>query len=369
LLYRYDAIILDDVDADFFSEDQMTLIEKFVSRRGGGLMMMGGVDSFADGKFARTPIANLLPVYLDHEPTLPADHEYHLSLTRYGWLQPWVRLRNTEPEERRRLATMSTFRALSQVERIKPVAVVLAEAVDEAGAVHPALITQRFGDGRTAALMIGDTWRAALKRPDPNENDLEKSWRQTVRWLVADVPRRVEVVVAPQPNSETGAVSIIVRVRDPDFLPLDNAQVAIEVSTPDGKKLSLAAEPSPGEAGTYLARHVPREPGAYRAAITVAAPDGSEVGQREAGWVAQPVADEFSRLRPNRAWLEEIAAKTGGEVIALDGLTEFVASLPSRKVPLTEPWVRPMWHHPLFYLLVIACFVGEWGLRRWKGLA
>jgi hypothetical protein len=308
-------------------------------------------------------------VYLDHEATPVVEREYHLALTRYGWLQPWVRLRNTEPEERARLASMCTFRSLSPIGRAKPAAVVLAEAVDEAGTAHPALITQRFGDGRTAALTIGDLWRSGLKRPDPNENDLEKAWRQTVRWLVADVPRRVEVSVEPQPGSETGAVLLRVRVRDPEYLPLDNAQVAIEVSTPDGKKLSLVAEPSEGEAGTYVTRHVPREAGAYRAAIAVSAPDGSEVGEREAGWVAQPVADEFRHLRPNRAMLEEIATKTGGEVVPIEKLDEFVASLPTRKVPLTEPWVRPLWHHPLFYLFVLGCFAGEWGLRRWKGLA
>jgi hypothetical protein len=162
---------------------------------------------------------------------------------------------------------------------------------------------------------------------------------------------------------------MLIRVRDPEYLPLDNAQVSIEVTTPGGKKLALAAEPNEGEAGAYVAKHVPREPGAYRAAIKVAAADGSPVGDREAGWVAQPVADEFSRLRPNRALLEQIAAKTGGEVVAIEDLREFAAGLTSRKVPITEPWVRPLWHHPMFYLCVIGCFTAEWGLRRWKGLA
>jgi hypothetical protein len=368
-LFRYDAIILDDIEAELFTQDQMSLVKKFVNNRGGGLLMMGGLDSFANGKYLRTPIGDLLPVYLDHDPPDTRDHEYHLALTKFGWLQPWVRLRNTEPEERTRLASMATFRSLSPIDRPKPVAAVLAEVVDETGAAHPALVTQRYGDGRTAALLVADMWRAELKRPNPKENDVAKSWRQTVRWLVADVPRRVEVVVAPQPSSETGAVSIAVRVRDAEFLPLDNAQVAIEITGPGGKKLSIAGEPNAGDAGSYAARHVPREPGAYRASIKVTGPDGMPIGEREAGWVAQPVADEFSQLRPNRAWLEEIAAKTGGEVITVERLPEFVASLPSRKVPLTEPWVRPLWHHPFFYLFVIGCFVTEWGLRRWKGLA
>ena len=119
-----------------------------------------------------------------------------------------------------------------------------------------------------------------------------------------------------------------------------------------------------------MAPHVPRQPGAYRAAVKVKAPDGSPVGEREAGWVAQPAAEEFRRLQPNRALLEEIAAKTGGEVVA-ERRSRRVSwpNLPTRKAPITEPWIRPAWHHPLFYLAIIACLVGEWGLRRWKGLA
>ncbi|MEK6239033.1 MAG: hypothetical protein N2C14_30325, partial [Planctomycetales bacterium] len=64
-LYRYHAIVLDDLEAKFFTRTQMLLLEKFVSERGGGFLMLGGQESFRQGKFDRTPVANLLPVYLD----------------------------------------------------------------------------------------------------------------------------------------------------------------------------------------------------------------------------------------------------------------------------------------------------------------
>ena len=66
-LYRYDAVILDDVEAGFFTQDQLTLLQNFVSRRGGGLLMLGGPDSFAAGRYDRTPVGNLLPVYVDQQ--------------------------------------------------------------------------------------------------------------------------------------------------------------------------------------------------------------------------------------------------------------------------------------------------------------
>ena len=45
-LYRYHAIVIDDLEASFFTQDQLALIRNFVSRRGGGLLMLGGPDSF-----------------------------------------------------------------------------------------------------------------------------------------------------------------------------------------------------------------------------------------------------------------------------------------------------------------------------------
>lgn len=372
-LYQFDAVILDDVEAAFFSRDQLALLHNFVSRRGGGLLMLGGPDSFTAGRYDRTPVGSLLPVYVDagddSSKAIFGEREYRLSLTREGWLQPWTRLRQTESEEHTRLSSMPPFHLLTPIGRIKPAAVVLAEVTDEAGTSYPALVTQRFGRGRSGALLIGDFWRWAMRRPDDKQNDLAQAWRQTVRWLVADVPRRVEVDVRPQDESEIGAVTLSIRVRDVEYLPLDNAEVTVDVTAPDGKTLALEPEPSDGEAGAYTASYVPRQTGAYRAVIKVTAPDGSAVGERQAGWVAQPAAEEFKTLRPNRAWLADIAAKTRGEVIESDALDKFVAGLPARRAPITEPWIRPVWNHPLFYVVILVCFAGEWGLRRWKGLA
>jgi hypothetical protein len=376
-LYRYDAIVIDDLEAAFFTQDQLTLIDDFVSRRGGGLLMLGGAESFTAGKYRRTPVGDALPVYLDEASAAarpPVDQDFRLSLTREGWLEPWVRLRKTEPEDRKRLEAMARFQTINATGQLKPGATVLAEAVDETGRKYPALVVQRYGRGRSGAVLLGDLWRWALKRTNDRDDDLGKSWRQTVRWLVSDVPQRVEVDVTADRSpdggaSAAGAVAMQVRVRDAEYLPLDNADVQIRVTTPEGRELVLEAEPSVAEAGAYVATHVPRMPGVYRATIAATAPDGSEIGQRETGWAAQPLADEFNRLAPNRELLAEIAAKTKGEVIDVDSLDGFVASLDSRSAPITEPWTRPLWHHPLFFLVTIGCLAGEWGLRRWKGLA
>ena len=368
-LDRYHAIVLDDLEAAFFTPDQRTLIRNFVNQRGGGLLMLGGPDSFTEGKYDRTAIGELLPIYLNRPFSGLGDGEFRLALTREGWLQPWVRTRKTEDEERSRLAGMPAFQTLSRVGNVKPGAVVLAQVFDADGSAAPALVAQQFGTGRVAALLVGDLWRWAIRREDPTETDIDHAWRQTVRWLVSDVPGRVEVAVKPKEDAASSAVAISVRVRDAEYRSLDNAKVTLRILLPDGNPLTLDAEPDGRESGSYSATYVPRQTGGYRVVASATAPDGRAVGAREAGWAAQPSADEFARLEPDDEALKAIARKTRGEVVDGDRLDAFVASLNARAAPITEPWTSPLWHHPLYYLIAIACLAAEWGVRRIHGLA
>lgn len=368
-LFPFHAVILDDIEASFFTQDQLSLLQQFVSRRGGGLLMLGGNHSFGEGGYQRTAVGEMLPVYLDRGDPSAMREQYRLLLSREGWLQPWVRLRTNEQDESRRLAAMPEFKSLNSVQSIKPGASVLAQVTGADGRNIPALVVQPFGRGRTAALMIGDLWRWNMRRDDPTQSDLEKSWRQTVRWMVSDVPGRIEVESRRSSTGSSPAVQILVRARDPQYEPLDNANVAIRVQTPDDHKIELIAESSDRSPGQYETLFAPRAPGVYRATITVTAADNSDVGQREIGWTVEPQTEEFRTLAVNRTMLEQLAKQTGGEVISTNSLDQFVSSLPNRKIPVTETWTYPLWHQSSVFLLVFGCLVGEWGLRRWKGMA
>jgi uncharacterized membrane protein len=368
-LYRYHAIVIDDLEAGFFTPDQQALVRKFVSQRGGGLLMLGGPDSFASGKYDRTPIGELLPVYLNRPDTGPPEGDYRWALTQEGKLEPWVRLRKTESEENQRLEAMPSFQTISHASGIKPGAVVLANVSDAAGATAPALVAHQFGKGHVGAILVGGLWHWGMRRESSAESDLEKSWRQTVRWLVGDVPSRVEVSVRQKAESSSPAIEVTVRVRDAEYLPLDNAKVSLKITQPGGEVLPLEAEPDGRDPGSYAATYVTKLPGPYRILAAATAPDGSAVGEREAGWAAQPAADEFARLKPDREFLQSIASKTDGKLVDGEQLSSFVGGLLSRSAPITEPWTSPLWHHPLYFLVAIVCLAAEWGLRRVNGLA
>jgi len=375
-LFGYHAVIVDDLEAEFFSADQAALLQRFVSERGGGFLMLGGMESFQEGRYHRTPVGEMLPVYLDRsagESAGPAKVQFQLS--REGWLQPWARLRETEGEERARLETMPPFEVLNRVRALKPGASAIASVRDEKGTELPALAVQRFGRGRTAALMVGDLWRWGMRDAAAQE-DMARSWRQLVRWLVADVPGRIQVSAEPVAGDPNGAQRLQVRVRDEKFQPVDDAVVSLEVepvllagaSSPPGPPLRLAAEPAAAEPGLHEASYVPRQTGGFRAVATVRGADGSDLGRAETGWSSDLAAEEFRLLQPNVALLEELARRTGGRAVLADELDDFVRRLPELRAPVMETWTQPAWHSPFFFAFALACLLAEWGLRRWKGL-
>ena len=205
-----------------------TDVYAFVSERGGGFLMLGGTESFQQGKFARTPIGDMMPAYLDQPLESAPPRQWRLALTREGWLQPWARLRQNESDDQARLDAMPPFQVLNRVRGIKPGASVIATVSDGQGSPFPAVIVQRFGRGRAAAVTLGDLWRWGL-RDEAMHRDMDKAWRQLMRWLVTDVPGRIELQVEPKRGDPNQAVSIEARPHDKPFQPRDNATVIFSV--------------------------------------------------------------------------------------------------------------------------------------------
>ena len=370
-LFGYHALVLDDVEAEFFSYDQMELIQEFVTERGGGFLMLGGKESFQQGNFHRTPIGHILPVYLDRMARQETINQAYMNLTREGLLQPWARLCNNEQDEIQRLMKMPAFRVLNCTRAVKPGARVIATVGNDPDRQIPALVIQRYGNGRVAALTIGDIWRWGMKQSQMHE-EMNKFWRQTLRWLVADVPDRISLKAVHKPEKINQPVMLQVHARNKDYESMDNVSVAIEVREPQGQKVQLTAEPVLTESGLFEATHIPRSNGGYFARAVVTDANGLELGDAKTGWAVDLEANEFRSIGTNRPLLERIANQTGGNVIELEALDEFVSKLPNRAAPITDTWVKPLWDLPgilpAIFMFVLMCFAGEWTLRRWKGM-
>ena len=385
-LFGYSAIILDDLEAEFFTRDQMSLVQKFVSERGGGLMMLGGYESLTRGDYQDTPIGRMLPVYLDSGKGLPGVQGVSLELTREGWLQPWIRLRSTESLEYERLESMPEFQVINLVSEVKPGASVLMQAKSPySGETYPALVSQRYGSGKSMVLAVGDLWRWQMH--DKTESgDLGKAWRQMIRGLIADVPSRIDIDLQREHTVAGSAMRIQVGVKDEKFWPIDNANVRLTVKTltteapADSQdnvqaggirstEVQLNAEPSIKEPGLYQAMYVPRLEGGYLLEVEVADANGVVVAREEAGWTNDPSAEEFQSLVPHRAWMDSVAQKTGGRVLSKNELDNWASSLQFEAAPIMETITTPIWHTPYLFIASLVLFALEWYVRRKRGLA
>ena len=238
---------------------------------------------------------------------------------------------------------------------------------DKQRRTYPAIVTQRYGEGRSGAVTIGDFWRWAMK-DEALQEDLAKMWRQLVRWAVADVPGRLTQEVRQVSEGTLPLTKIDARVRTLDFQPQDDATVKFELWPPNTEEpLAISGEPSLEEAGIFSADHFVEEPGGYRLKTTARDAEGQTIGQLETGWAFNPAADEFQSIEPNRELLQKLASATGGEVIELDDIGNLVDRLRDLNVPIMDTKQRPFWHAPWAFALALLCMVGEWGIRRWKG--
>jgi uncharacterized membrane protein len=64
-LQKYDGVVLSNVSSLKLTKPQMAHIRDYVRDHGGGLMMLGGEESFGLGGYYRTPIEEALPVTMD----------------------------------------------------------------------------------------------------------------------------------------------------------------------------------------------------------------------------------------------------------------------------------------------------------------
>jgi hypothetical protein len=238
---------------------------------------------------------------------------------------------------------------------IKPGASILA-TVSDAQTSHPAIVVQRFGEGRVGSMLIGDLWRWGL-HDEESHKDMDRLWRQLMRWLVVDVADAVSFA-AEIDAADRERVKLAVRVKDRAFKANSDAIVKIEVTQPDGTKSQLFAEPSL------------KEPGNYRAITSVEdAEKRTPLGMKAVGWTHDPLAMEFAKLEPNRDLMRRLAEDTGGKMISLEDIAKLPEMLKNIRVPVEVTLATPLWHTPWVFAAILLLLLGEWALRRKGGMA
>jgi hypothetical protein len=152
--------------------------------------MVGGRLAFAQGGYTGTPIEDIVPISLRQGRNDYRTVAQRMVLTPEGAVHPITRLSADTKENQRIWNAMPELDALNVASRAKPGATVLGISSDRFGDTQstPLLAIQRFGKGRTLALLSDYIWKWNFHmagRTDSNQYYLQFV-RQMVRWLIRD---------------------------------------------------------------------------------------------------------------------------------------------------------------------------------------
>jgi uncharacterized membrane protein len=366
-LFSYSGIIIGSVAADYFTALQQELLREYVGRRGGGILFLGGNSSLSDGGWGASGVNELLPTFLPS-----GNHNFRrnpatVELTAAGIDSPITRLLDDPGKNAERWQKLTYLADYQDPGLPKPGATDLVDT--HAGRrTLPLLVTQNYGNGRTAILATGGTWRWQMSEAlgDPS-HDL--FWQQLLRWLVAESPGPVAASTPAHLMMDEGRVQLIAQVRNHTFQPAVDAHVTAHVIGP-GVDALVELTPSQTTPGQYLAEWTAEKPGTYLAEVLAESGDGQpqELGrdvltfQREDG-----VAENF-HTEQNRTLLEQLAAETGGRYWKPSELKNLPRDISYSEAGISVRSTKELWNMPIVFLLLLGLPTAEWLLRRKWGV-
>jgi uncharacterized membrane protein len=368
-LFAYRGLILGSIEAGAFTGDQLQMIADFVEKRGGGLLMLGGGRAFAEGNYAGTPVADVLPVLLGR-PAAAGSSLARLKVrpARGGIAHAVTQLGATEQASAAAWDKLPVVTSVNPLREVKPGATVLLTGVDEARREQVVLAYQRYGRGKALAFPIQDSWLWQMHADVPLE-DLthENYWRQLLRWLVDGVPDHVEVHTSAERVEAGETVVVTADVVDPTFVEINDARTVAHVQGPKGA-VDVPMQWTGERSGQYRGTFVAPDEGLYTVRVEAARGE-TALGTGVTELRAAPGENEYFDAGMNAARLRRIADETGGryyEAADMASMPEDVG-YSGRGVTTTEE--RDLWHMPIVLALILALMCGEWAYRRAVGLA
>jgi uncharacterized membrane protein len=372
-LFSYHGLIIGSVEAGFFNADELRNIEAFVSRRGGGLLAIGGRLAFDGGKYKGTTIDELLPVSLTGGPVDDANSfapVYQPVLTGAGQAHPITRLHEDRAANQKTWNELPPISVSQVLTNVKPGASVLLEArrVEGGAQVAPLLVQQRYGRGQTLALTAADTWRWRM-RLDSKNNAHETFWRQMLRYLVSGTPDQLQIGTEKEVYSLDDNVNIVADIRDKKFNPVADAHATARVTKPSGLVVDVPLKfTTLNSVNTYAGEFKADELGQHKIELLGTSTMLGTLSARS-NLLVSDLNREYYSAAQNSDLLKRISAETGGKYYTAAEAQSLLDDLIYRQTPYSERVTKDLWDMPVNFLLIIGLLSAEWFLRKREGLA
>jgi uncharacterized membrane protein len=372
-LFKFDMVILGNIERELFSNRQMELIRDYVEKRGGALLVTGGRNAFTEGKYDGSPLEDLLPVVMypqsNRDSVTRTEDEFITTPTLEGGLSGAWTLDSDRSKNDSLWKEMPPLYDLNHFPLVRAGATVEATAsLEDSSETAPLFALQRYGEGVCAILATGDTWQWQM-RLEMEDNRHERIWRQLIRNLINQtMPKSI---LRNKKDVYTKEVPITMEwlVRNKSFEKEEGLQSTVIVTDPSSETESLPVDESIQESGIYSSETVPKLSGLHRVSLLASNEKDEIVERLEEALLVESDRREFQQAQFNGAMLDAISQRTGGERYTLAQLPELASSIPLPVRDESELLVLHLWHLPIFYIILISCMLMEWYIRRKRGQA
>jgi uncharacterized membrane protein len=379
-LYQYEAVILGDIGRDFFTDEQLLMLQEFVAERGGGLLVAGMLDD----AFVDSVVADILPLTVSRSDMLPSNLQggirrgshatgemFAPRLTAAGEFSELLRLNTDDAINRRLWAELPTLQGIYATGRAKPGASVLLEhpTLQYQNQALPVLATQRYGSGRSMSMNTASTWRWQMLMSAEDESH-ERLWRQMLRWLAQGALERVSINFDKPFYNAGDTVNVSVKVLDASYEPDNNASLWIQRTDPLGNAVDIAMEWDINQDGTYVSRFEASDEGVYRVLVDVASAAGTGLEtEKPAAFVVTPSLREFNNAGRDTGMLSRIADSGGGQYYDLSAARQLINDIDHVPGAYSREVQEDLWDRPWLLILLIALMCMDWMARRYRGLS
>ncbi|HVR73462.1 MAG TPA: vWA domain-containing protein, partial [Planctomycetota bacterium] len=383
-LFHYDVVILMDPNPEGFPAGFPDLVEKFVGKHRGGLVLSAG-SKFAPSFFeaaSAAPIRNMLPVLVnagDVRETLGRgdfyEREWAIEALPAALDHAATRLSSQIDRNRDRWAEIAGIYWSFPARKAKPGATVLFTHPDPAlareGEPRPLIAIQFYEGGRVLWCGIDSVWRWRSTA----EEVYDSFWVQSIRYLTEGrlLGDRRRLLQTDSDAYDLGeAVRVSAFLSDENFNPVASAEEIAVVEDPDGAATELRLDPDPSAPGWFRGVFVPRTLGAFR--LRLKGPSGAPgpglpaspgSGQAEKVVSVEPPAVEFDVPRLDEEALRELALLTSGSYSTIAE----AGSVPDRILDRRQTIVTtdepiPLWDNSFSMSLLGLLLTLEWVFRK-----
>ena len=356
-LRRFDCLIFGSFPAHEWSAAEMKVVLEFVEQ-GGGVILLGGDDSFDGGGYHLSPLLPLLPWRCTGMGSSLQRATYLVSVAPSAEQHPAVAgLRELlESGGSNSAPTAVAVTSVNTPGDPLPGAEVLLEA-SAAGRKSPLVLEHHYGKGRVLTMASNTSWLWA-RETGASSLFYRRFWRQSVRAVCGQTEGGRVLQVQWNKTSFRPGEHVVGTVRTPG---VTDARLRATVTSADGMRpLSMVGPDS----GVWQVDWLLESRGVWTIQIT--AERGSEILEvYHKTLTVAPLPDEGSRLARQDAELTRLAARSHGAYVPEEQAGTLGAQLAAYLRPVTRVENRSLVSDgPWFLLLVVVTVLAELALRR-----